>query len=70
MGRTTDKLAAEMAKEDLRNAIQPAGIGEVEDIRDCAEGKATNTGQHSLRVVEEADPAGAPILRFDRRRRR
>ena len=70
MGRTSDKLAAEMEKKDRQNAIRPAGICEAEDTSDCAEGNATNTGQHSRRVVEEADPAGASTLRFDHRCRR
>src|SRR5208337_876766 len=70
MGRTSDKLAAKMEKKDRQNAIRPAGICEPEDTRDCAEGNATNTGQQSRRVVEEADPAGAPDLRFDHRCRR
>jgi len=67
MGGTSDKLDAEMEKKDRRNTIQPIGICKAEDTGDCAEGNATNTGQHSLRVAEEADPAGAPDLRFDHR---
>ena len=69
-GANLDKLAAEMEKKNRQNAIQPAGICEAEDTRDCAEASATITGQHSRRVVEEADPAGAPALWFDHRCRR
>jgi len=67
MGGTSDKLDAEMEKKDRRNTIQPTGICKAADTGDCAEGNATNTGQLSLRVAEEADPAGAPDLRFDHR---
>src|SRR5208282_3348026 len=67
MGRTSDKLAAEMEKKDRQNAIRPAGICEAEDRRRCAKTSITIASQRSRRLAEKADPAGAPDLRCDHR---
>ena len=73
MGRTSDKLAAEMEdkdkdkSKDWQNAIETAGICEAEDARDCANTNITIARHRSPRLAEKAHPAGASALRFDNR---
>ena len=63
MGRPSAKLVPEMEDEHRQNPIQTAGICEAEDADDCAEANAASAIHRFPRAVEEAHPAGSPVLR-------
>jgi len=66
MGPTPGKFDPEMEDKDAQNPIQPAKIFAAADARDYAEADATSASHCSRRSAEEAYPAAARALCFDR----
>jgi len=66
MGSTSAKFDPEMEDEDRRNPIQAAEIFAAADARDRAETSASSARECSRRSAEEACPADARALCFDR----
>jgi|SRR5580658_6083819 hypothetical protein len=66
MGRTPANLDPEMEEKDRQNPIQTAEIFAAEDARDRAETSAISARECSRRSTEEAYPADARALWFDR----
>jgi hypothetical protein len=66
MGPTSATFDAEMEDEDGQNPIQTAEIFTAADARDRAETGAISARECSRRSAEEAYPADARALWFDR----
>ena len=66
MGPTSAKFDPEMDDKDGQNSIQTAEIFAAADARDRAETNAISARQCSRRSSEEAYPADARALCFDR----
>src|SRR5208282_3120923 len=66
MGPTSAKFDPEMEDKDGQNPIQTAEIFAASDTRDRAETNAISARERSCRSAEEACPAGACALWFDR----
>jgi hypothetical protein len=66
MGPTSTYFDPEMEDKDGQNPIQNAGIFAAADARDRAETSAISAGECSRRSAEEAYPADARALCFDR----
>ena len=66
MGPTSAKFDPEMEHEDGQNPIQTAEIFAAEDARDRARTNAISAREFSRRFAEEAYPADARALWFDR----
>ena len=66
MGPTSAKFDPEMEEKDGQNPIQTAGIFSAADSRDRAETNAISARECSRRSAEEAYPADACALCFDR----
>jgi len=66
MGPTSIKFDPEMEDQDGQNPIQTAGIFSAADARDRAETSAISARECSCRSAEEAYPADARALWFDR----
>jgi len=66
MGPTSAKFDPEMEDKDGQNPIQTAKTFAAADARDCAEADATSASHSSRRSAEEAYPADARALWFDR----
>jgi hypothetical protein len=66
MGPTSAKFDPEMEDKDGQNPIQTAEIFAAADARDCAETNAISARECSRRSAEEAYPADACALWFDR----
>jgi len=67
MGPTSAKFDPEMEDKDGQNPIQPAEIFAAADARDRAETSAIRARDCSRQFAEEACPADARALWFDRR---
>jgi hypothetical protein len=66
MGRTSAKFDSEMENKDRQNPIQTAEIFAAADARDRAKTGAIRAPECSRRSAEEAHPADARALWFDR----
>ena len=66
MGTTSTKFDPEMENKDGQNPIQTAEIFAAADARDRIETSAICGRECSRRSAEEADPADARALWFDR----
>jgi hypothetical protein len=66
MGPTSAKFDPEMEDKDGQNPIQAAEIFAAADARDRAETNAISARECSRRSAEEAYPADARALWFDR----
>jgi len=66
MGPTSAKFDPEMEDKDERNPIQTTGIFATSDARDRAETSAISARECPHRSAEEAYPADARALWFDR----
>ena len=66
MGRTSAKFDPEMEDKDRQNPIPTAEIFAAADARERAETSAISAREFSRRSAEEAYPADARALWFDR----